>query len=84
MAVAIEFDKLTKEYDGVLAVDELSASIESGRITGFLGPNGAGKTTLLKAILGLAVTRERRVIPGQKATRDREQKAIRVRQAVLV
>ncbi len=54
MAVAIEFDKLTKEYDGVLAVDELSASIESGRITGFLGPNGAGKSTALRCLLGLA------------------------------
>ncbi len=54
MAVAIEFDKLTKEYDGVLAVDELSASIESGRITGFRGPNGAGKSTALRCLLGLA------------------------------
>jgi ABC-2 type transport system ATP-binding protein len=54
MAVAIEFDKLTKEYDGLLAVDELSASIESGRITGFLGPNGAGKSTALRCLLGLA------------------------------
>ena len=37
---------LRKEYRGVRAVDDLSFTVEPGRVTGFLGPNDAGKTTL--------------------------------------
>ncbi len=44
---------LTKHYQGVKAVDNLSFVVEPGRVTGFLGPNGAGKTTTLRMILGL-------------------------------
>ncbi|MBT8225884.1 MAG: ATP-binding cassette domain-containing protein, partial [Dactylosporangium sp.] len=44
---------LTKHYRTVRAVDDLSFSVEPGRVTGFLGPNGAGKTTTLRMILGL-------------------------------
>ena len=50
----IEFQGLTKAYKDVIAVKDLSASIEAGRITGFLGPNGAGKSTALKCLLSLA------------------------------
>jgi ABC-2 type transport system ATP-binding protein len=45
---------LTKRYGEVVAVDEISFSLEAGTVTGFLGPNGAGKTTTLKLLLGLA------------------------------
>jgi ABC-2 type transport system ATP-binding protein len=34
---------LTKRYSGKLAVDQLTFTVEPGRITGFLGPNGAGR-----------------------------------------
>src|SRR5262245_51506991 len=44
---------LTKRYGDKLAVDQLSFTVEPGRITGFLGPNGAGKTTTMRLILGL-------------------------------
>lgn len=44
---------LTKRYGDVAVVDDLSATIRPGRITGFLGPNGAGKTTTCKMLLGL-------------------------------
>jgi ABC-2 type transport system ATP-binding protein len=44
---------LTKRYKGLTAVDDLSFSVESGRVTGFLGPNGAGKTTTLRMLLDL-------------------------------
>ena len=40
----ISFHKLTKRYGPVLAVDDLSFDVPSGRVTGFLGPNGSGKT----------------------------------------
>src|ERR1700722_9590531 len=39
----IEVCGLTKEYRGVRAVDDLSFTVEPGRVTGFLGPNGAGE-----------------------------------------
>jgi ABC-2 type transport system ATP-binding protein len=44
---------LTKIYRTVRAVDDLSFTVEAGRVTGFLGPNGAGKTTTLRMVLGL-------------------------------
>ncbi|MBM0260875.1 ATP-binding cassette domain-containing protein [Micromonospora purpureochromogenes] len=44
---------LTKHYKNVRAVDNLSFTVEPGRVTGFLGPNGAGKTTTLRMLLNL-------------------------------
>jgi ABC-2 type transport system ATP-binding protein len=49
----IEAKGLTKRYGDTLAVDDLSFTVEPGKITGFLGPNGAGKTTTMRMILGL-------------------------------
>jgi len=49
----IEARGLTKRFGDKLAVDQLSFTVEPGRITGFLGPNGAGKTTTMRLILGL-------------------------------
>jgi ABC-2 type transport system ATP-binding protein len=49
----IEVRGLTKEYQGVTVVDDVSFVAEPGRVTGFLGPNGAGKTTTLRMLLGL-------------------------------
>src|ERR1700682_1244859 len=45
---------LTKVFGAVVAVTDLSFTVEPGSVTGFLGPNGAGKTTTLPMILGLA------------------------------
>ena len=42
---------LTKRFGGVTAVDDLSFSVQPGRVTGFLGPNGAGKTTTMRMLL---------------------------------
>ncbi|GGM28728.1 MULTISPECIES: ABC transporter ATP-binding protein [Micromonospora] len=44
---------LTKQYKNVRAVNDLSFTVEPGRVTGFLGPNGAGKTTTLRMLLNL-------------------------------
>lgn len=49
----VEFRGLTKRFGGFTAVDDLTFTVEPGRITGFLGPNGAGKTTSLRMALGL-------------------------------
>src|ERR1700733_9273584 len=53
IADMIEARGLTKRYGDTLAVDDLSFTVEPGKITGFLGPNGAGKTTTMRLILGL-------------------------------
>ena len=46
---------LSKQYQAVTAVDDLSFTVEPGRVTGFLGPNGAGKTTTLRMLLNLVM-----------------------------
>lgn len=47
----IEINKLSKAYDNVLAISNVSLSINPGEIYGFIGPNGAGKSTTIKALL---------------------------------
>lgn len=48
----IAFDRLTKKYKNVTALDEVSFHVPPGSVTGFLGPNGAGKTTAMRILLG--------------------------------
>jgi ABC-2 type transport system ATP-binding protein len=50
----IELAGLTKRYGARVAVDDLTVTIQPGRVTGFLGPNGSGKTTTMRCVLGLA------------------------------
>lgn len=49
----ISMKDLTKVYDGLSAVNQLSLSIQKGEIFGLLGPNGAGKSTTILMLLGL-------------------------------
>ncbi|NLK08968.1 MAG: ABC transporter ATP-binding protein [Firmicutes bacterium] len=51
--VAIQTTNLTKDFNGVRAVNDLSLSIETGEIYGFIGLNGAGKTTTIRMLLGM-------------------------------
>ena len=44
---------ISKQYDGVRAVDRVSFKVKRGDIYGFLGPNGAGKTTTIRMIMGI-------------------------------
>jgi ABC-2 type transport system ATP-binding protein len=53
MTAIIEARGLSKSFGPYHALDNVSFSIEHGRIVGLIGPNGAGKTTAIKAILGL-------------------------------
>ncbi|MDE2126743.1 MAG: ABC transporter ATP-binding protein [Armatimonadetes bacterium] len=49
----IECRQLSRQFDGLLAVDELTLTVPGGELFGFLGPNGAGKTTSIKLMTGL-------------------------------
>jgi len=51
----IKLDKVTKSYNGVVAVDNVSIEIPPGSAAVILGPSGSGKTTLLRLIAGLEV-----------------------------
>jgi ABC-2 type transport system ATP-binding protein len=58
---------LAKHYPKVRAVDDLTFTVEPGRVTGFLGPNGAGKTTTLRILLNLVTpTRGTATIGGKQ------------------
>jgi ABC-2 type transport system ATP-binding protein len=49
----IRLEKLRKEYDDLVAVDDLEVAIPEGEIYGLIGPNGAGKTTTIRMACGL-------------------------------
>ena len=51
--VMVETVELRKEFDGVVAIDDLNLQLERGDIFGFIGPNGAGKTTTIKMLATL-------------------------------
>jgi ABC-type multidrug transport system ATPase subunit len=64
----IELHNVTKRYDSLTAVDNISLSIPQGEVVGILGPNGAGKTTLFKLIAGFLNPDSGQIRPA--ATRD--------------
>jgi lipooligosaccharide transport system ATP-binding protein len=50
MKVVIRAEDLTKKFDSLVAVDNVSFQVNEGECFGFLGPNGAGKTTIMRMI----------------------------------
>lgn len=55
MSVAIQFDRVVKNYAQLQALKGVSFAVEEGAFFGLLGPNGAGKSTLINAMSGLVV-----------------------------
>jgi ABC-2 type transport system ATP-binding protein len=71
---AIEVQNLTRNYNGLRAVDGISFDVEPGEIFGFLGPNGAGKTTTIKMLTGqLRPTSGEAQVMGCDVVAEREQ-----------
>jgi len=69
----LEVDHLTKSFDGVTAINDISFSVDQGEIIGFFGPNGAGKTTLIQLLLGLITATSGTIrILGMNLEKDRE------------
>ncbi|HEX5964179.1 MAG TPA: ABC transporter ATP-binding protein [Gemmatimonadales bacterium] len=66
----LQLDSLTKRFDGTLAVDRLSLTIERGEMLSLLGPSGSGKTTTLRLLAGFEVPDQGRVlVEGEDVTR---------------
>jgi ABC-2 type transport system ATP-binding protein len=53
MSEVIKTQNLTKKFGNVMAVDQLSITLDRGEIYGFIGLNGAGKTTTIRMLLGM-------------------------------
>ena len=68
-------ENITKRYDDHSVVDDLSFTVEPGRITGFLGPNGSGKSTTMKIVLDLAAADHGTATIGGHRYRDLPQPA---------
>jgi branched-chain amino acid transport system ATP-binding protein len=49
----LQVDNVTKTFGGLVAVNEVSLSVKTGKICGLIGPNGSGKTTLFNLISGI-------------------------------
>jgi ABC-2 type transport system ATP-binding protein len=62
----IEVERLRKNFNSLLAVDDVSFSVAEGEIFGLLGPNGAGKTTTINMICGVLKPDGGRVLIGGK------------------
>lgn len=71
---AIEVHELTRNYNGLRAVDGISFIVNPGEIFGFLGPNGAGKTTTIRMLTGqLLPTSGSAKVAGYDIVSERQQ-----------
>lgn len=71
----IEVKNLVKKYGGHAAVDDLSFTVDTGKIVGFLGPNGAGKSTTMNIITGYIAPTEGTVLVDGVDISDDPEKA---------
>ena len=70
---AIDVKNLTRKFNGLTAVDNISFQVDTGEIFGFLGPNGAGKTTTIKVLTGqLQPTSGSATVMGLDVVEDRQ------------
>lgn len=64
MSEVVRCTELTKNYGKLAALDNISFTLESGKIVGLLGPNGSGKTTLIKLLNGLLTPTKGEILVG--------------------
>jgi ABC-type branched-subunit amino acid transport system ATPase component len=62
----LRLEGITKVFGGLIALEEVSFSVEDGTITGIIGPNGAGKTTLFNIVSGIYPQKSGNVYLGGK------------------
>jgi ABC-2 type transport system ATP-binding protein len=74
LPMLLEISGITKNFDGSMAVDNVSFDIGKGQIVGLVGPNGAGKSTIVHMILGLIAPNAGQIrIFGKDTRRHREE-----------
>jgi ABC-2 type transport system ATP-binding protein len=73
----IQIENLRKEYDDVVAVNDLTLAIPPGEIYGLIGPNGAGKTTLIRMAAGLLTPTNGRVVVDGVDVQAEPERALR-------
>jgi ABC-2 type transport system ATP-binding protein len=67
----LELRNVSKRFNGITAVDDVSFSARPGEITGYLGPNGSGKSTTMKMLVGLMQPTSGRILfSGQPLLAD--------------
>src|ERR1700760_1221185 len=64
---AVQVLNVSKRYPGVVALNDVTLTLEAGTITALAGENGAGKSTLIKILSGAVVPDEGRVMIGGEA-----------------
>src|SRR4051812_9209316 len=70
MTALLEVKNLTKSFQGLVAVNDVSFALAPGRITALIGPNGAGKTTCFNLVAGaLSPTRGQVLFEGRSIER---------------
>lgn len=67
--MSIVVENLSKSYGSQKAVDNISFTASTGKITGFLGPNGAGKSTTMKTLTGILPIESGKCLINQKDIR---------------
>jgi branched-chain amino acid transport system ATP-binding protein len=65
-ALLLEVSSLQKRFQGILALDDVTFSLDQGRITSLIGPNGAGKTTMFNCVTGMYTPTEGAIRFGGK------------------
>jgi len=66
----LEVRSLTKRYNGIPAIEDVSFQIAAGEVLGYVGPNGAGKSTTVKILIGLLEPSEGEIWFGGRSTLD--------------
>lgn len=62
----LEVRNLTKKFSGIVALNDVSLTIPSGKIVGIIGPNGSGKTTLFNCVIGLLDYEGQIILDGER------------------
>lgn len=78
MSVLLACDNLSMRFGGLVALNQLSLSVNAGEVLGLIGPNGSGKTTFFNVITGIYQASEGRVdYRGQDLTQMKAQEIYR-------